>query len=97
VAKLIAARIAGKAKPAPFRYRHWGSLATIGRRSAVIDFGIFRVKGALAWWLWGFAHIYFLINMRNRLTVAIHWLWSYLTFERGARLITGSEVVKTKD
>jgi NADH dehydrogenase FAD-containing subunit len=96
VAKLIAARIAGKPKPAPFRYRHWGSLATIGRRSAVIDFGIFRVKGALAWWLWGFAHIYFLISMRNRLTVAIQWLWSYLTFERGARLITGTENVKAK-
>lgn len=91
VARMIHARVSGaKAVPA-FRYRHWGSLATIGRRSAVIDFGRVQLSGWLAWWIWGIAHIYFLISMRNRLIVAIQWLWSYLTFERGARLITGSD------
>jgi NADH dehydrogenase len=64
---------------------------TIGRRAAVIDFGWLRLKGALAWWIWGIAHIYFLIGFRNRIIVALQWLWSYLMFERGARLIMGNE------
>jgi NADH dehydrogenase FAD-containing subunit len=89
VAKVIAARLAGKAPPLPFAYRHLGSLATIGRGSAVADFGFLRVRGALAWWLWGVVHVLFLIGFRNRIAVSIDWLWSYLTFERGARLITG--------
>ncbi|RMB02913.1 NAD(P)/FAD-dependent oxidoreductase [Eilatimonas milleporae] len=89
VAGSIAARVAGKPAPAPFRYRDRGQLATIGRKAAVIAFGRLRLKGWLAWWLWGIAHIYFLIDLRNRLIVATQWLWSYLSFERGARLITG--------
>jgi len=72
------------------RYRHYGSLATIGRQAAVADFGGIRVRGAAAWWLWGAAHIAFLIGMRNRITVLASWLWAYLTFRRGSRLITGS-------
>lgn len=76
--------------PEPFRYRHQGNLATIGRRSAVIDFGRIEVKGFLAWLLWGAAHIYFLIGFRNRLMVMLHWLWAYVTFRQGVRLITGS-------
>jgi NADH dehydrogenase/putative oxidoreductase len=90
VARLIRARIAGRADPAPFRYRHLGSLATIGRQSAVADFGFVRVRGSLAWWLWGAAHIVFLVGGRNRATVLIQWLWAYLTFRRGTRLITGA-------
>lgn len=89
VAKLLRNRIAGK-PTAPFRYRHSGDLATIGRKSAVVDFGWIRLKGTLAWLLWSFAHIYFLIGFRNRLFVALNWLWAYATFHRGARLITGS-------
>ena len=89
VARVIRARVAGRQAPVPFRYFNAGNLATIGRRAAVADFGFLRVSGWLAWWMWGLVHIYFLIGMRNRLIVAIHWLWSYLTFQRGARLITG--------
>jgi NADH:ubiquinone reductase (H+-translocating) len=72
----------------PFRYRHSGNLATIGRRRAVIEFGRLRLTGFMAWLLWGIAHIFFLIGFRNRLVVAIDWLWSYLWFRGGARLIT---------
>ena len=89
VAEVIKARLAGKAHAPPFRYRDRGKLATIGRRAAIIAFGRLRLTGWLAWWIWGIAHIYFLISLRNRLIVAMQWLWSYVTFERGARLITG--------
>lgn len=88
VGRLIARRASGKPDPAPFRYRNAGQLATIGRRAAVVDFGRLRFKGRLAWWFWGIVHIYFLINARSRTIVAIEWLWSYLTYDRGARLIT---------
>jgi NADH:ubiquinone reductase (H+-translocating) len=88
VGRLIARRAAGQPDPAPFRYRDAGQLATIGRRAAVVDFGRLRFKGRLAWWFWGIVHIYFLINARSRMIVAIEWLWSYLTYDRGARLIT---------
>lgn len=88
VGKLIAARVAGREAPQPFRYRHAGDLATIGRRAAVVKIGRFELTGFLAWWFWGVAHIYFLIGLRNRFVVAITWLWSWLTFRRGARLIS---------
>lgn len=91
VGRLIRAAVEGRGLPGPFRYRNWGNMATIGRRAAVIDWGTFRLRGRLAWWLWGFVHIYFLINLRSRLIVAIQWLWSYLMFDSGARLITGLE------
>jgi len=88
VADVIRARLRGAPAPAPFRYRHQGDLATIGKRRAVIDFGWIKLKGTIAWWLWGFAHIYFLIGVRNRLSVALNWLWIYARDQRGARLIT---------
>jgi NADH dehydrogenase len=91
VARVIAAAVKGEERPSAFRYRHQGSLATIGRHEAVIDFGRIRLSGWLAWWVWGFAHVYFLIGMRNRLLVATQWLFSYVTFGRGARLIAGTE------
>src|SRR5690606_34941070 len=87
VAKAIRARLEGR-KIAPFRYRSAGDLATIGKRAAVVDFGWLRLKGWLAWWLWGLAHIYFLIGLRYRLAVALSWLWIYATGQRSARLIT---------
>jgi NADH dehydrogenase len=87
VARVIAARLSGARDPGPFRYRDVGSLAIIGRREAVADFGRLRLHGRLGWIVWGVAHIYFLIGFRNRLLVALQWLWSYLTYERGARLI----------
>jgi NADH dehydrogenase len=71
-----------------FHYHHEGSLAQIGKRKAVIDFGWLRLRGAVAWWLWGIAHIYFLVGVRSRLSVALNWLWIYMRNQRGARLIT---------
>ena len=91
VANVIARRLAGQPAPAPFRYRNPGDLATIGRKCAVIDFGLLRLTGLPAWLLWSAAHVYFLIGARHRLMVAINWIWSYVTFERGARLITGAD------
>lgn len=74
-----------------FHYHDKGSLATIGRAAAVAQFGKFELSGYLAWLAWLFVHILFLIGFRNRLLVMIQWSWSYLTYERGARLITGSD------
>ena len=95
VADTIKARLRGETK-GPFRYQHAGSLAQIGKRKAVIDFGRFKLRGTLAWWIWGIAHIYFLIGLRNRLSVAISWLWIHARDQRAARLITqgSSKVVR---
>ncbi|MDH3694938.1 MAG: FAD-dependent oxidoreductase, partial [Gammaproteobacteria bacterium] len=90
-AKVIAARILDNKTPAPFRYRHAGNLATIGRSSAVIEFSFLKLKGLLAWWIWGVAHIYFLVGVPSPIIVTFRWFWQYLTYGRGARLITGSE------
>jgi NADH dehydrogenase len=87
VAETIKARLRGEKLP-PFRYRHAGSLAQIGKRLAVIDFGRVKLRGAIAWWIWGIAHIYFLIGLRHRLAVALTWLWIYARDQRAARLIT---------
>jgi NADH dehydrogenase len=91
VAAVIRRRLAGDSSPLPFHYRHAGNLATIGKRAAVIDFGWLKLRGYIAWWIWGMAHIYFLIGVRNRLAVALSWLWIYLTGTRGACLITQGE------
>ena len=88
VARTIKHRLAGDSQPRPFRYMHAGDLATIGKRSAVIDFGWCKLRGWIAWWVWGLAHIYFLIGLRNRLAVALSWLWIYITGSRSACLIT---------
>ncbi|MEQ8328654.1 MAG: NAD(P)/FAD-dependent oxidoreductase [Parvibaculum sp.] len=88
-AKAIRAALKGETA-APFRYWHQGNLATIGRKSAIVDFGRFHLKGFLAWLVWGAAHIYFLIGFRNRLIVMLHWIWAYVTMRQGVRLITGS-------
>jgi NADH:ubiquinone reductase (H+-translocating) len=91
VASVIKAVVNGRERPRPFRYRHDGNLATIGRNAAVIDFGKLAVIGFPAWVIWAVAHVYFLIGMRHRLLVALQWAWSYVTFGRGARLIVGSD------
>jgi NADH dehydrogenase len=91
VAKLIRTRMSG-GDLAPFRYRDPGLLATIGRKKAVAQFGRLRLSGYLAWWLWSVAHIYFLIGFRNRLVVAMNWAWTYVSFQRGSRLITGADL-----
>ena len=88
VARTLRMRLGGDSRPQNFRYQHAGNLATIGKRAAVIDFGRVKVRGWLAWWIWGLAHIYFLIGLRNRLAVALSWLWIYATGSRSACLIT---------
>ena len=88
VAALIKQRLAGATASKPFNYRHAGDIATIGKRAAVIDFGWIQLKGWIAWWAWGLAHIYFLIDVKNRLAVALSWLWIYLSGQRSSRLIT---------
>jgi NADH:quinone reductase (non-electrogenic) len=88
VGRLIAARVAGQTPPPPFRYRHLGDLATIGRHAAVVKLGRLELTGFLGWLFWSLVHIYFLIGVRDRFIVAFTWLWDYITFQRGARLIT---------
>lgn len=90
VAEAVLRRIAHKAPPPAFRYRNWGNLATIGRSRAVADFGWLRLTGYPAWLLWCVAHVLFLIGLRSRILVCANWAWNYMTFERGARLITGA-------
>ena len=88
VAAAIRARLAGK-PAARFRYRDYGNLATIGRMAAVVHLGRLRLSGALAWWFWLTAHIFFLIGFRNRLVVMLDWTWAYWSYQRGARIILG--------
>ena len=87
-ANVVRARIAGDTNAMPFHYRHLGDIATIGRSRALIDFGWIRLTGWLGWWVWGAAHIYFLIGLKNRIFIALNWLWIYLSGYRSARLIT---------
>jgi NADH:ubiquinone reductase (H+-translocating) len=88
-ARNLGASLAGRPTK-PFRYRDFGQLATIGRSKAVAMFGRVHIWGWLAWVAWLTAHIYFLIGFRNRLIVLIDWAWSYWTFERAARIVTGA-------
>ncbi|WP_136621126.1 MULTISPECIES: NAD(P)/FAD-dependent oxidoreductase [Mesorhizobium] len=94
VAEVIKARPRGKDVPRPFTYKNAGNLATIGKRAAIVDFGWISLKGRMAWWIWGIAHIFFLIGLRNRLAVALNWLWIHTSGERSARLITQGEAKK---
>ncbi|HWV19453.1 MAG TPA: NAD(P)/FAD-dependent oxidoreductase [Devosia sp.] len=87
-ARAVLRQVAGDHTKQAFAYDHAGDLATIGRQAAVIDFGRITLKGWLAWWVWGIAHIYFLVDAKNRIFVAMNWLWIYLTGQRSARLIT---------
>ncbi|MBN0523584.1 NAD(P)/FAD-dependent oxidoreductase, partial [Pseudomonas aeruginosa] len=87
VANLIGRRLQGKPADGPFKYRHQGNLATIGRSLAVIDMGRVKLRGAFAWWIWKLAHIYFLIGTRNRLSVALSWVWNHSIGYRGSRII----------
>ncbi|MCO6393011.1 FAD-dependent oxidoreductase [Aliihoeflea aestuarii] len=94
VTRTIRARLTGKPVPGPFRYRHLGNLATIGPNAAVIELGRFRLKGRLAWWVWGVAHIYFLVSARSRLVVTLNWLWNFVSGQNSARLITQKETLR---
>src|SRR5215813_4999214 len=96
VANLLMAQAQGRTLPG-FRYRDFGSMATIGRKRAVAQIGTFKTSGLVAWLLWSLAHIYFLIGFRNRLAVAMNWCWNYVTFQRGTRLITGISGSRIED
>ncbi len=89
VARSLRARLRG-APTTAFRYRDYGQLATVGRRAAVVQLGPLRLTGAIAWWFWLTAHIFFLIGFRNRLVVLIDWASAYWTYRRGARIIVNS-------
>lgn len=89
VARVIVARLRGKTPPV-FRYHNHGSLATIGRSKAVADLGRFHVSGFFAWITWLLVHLMQLVSFRNRVLVLLQWAWNYFTYDRSARLITGS-------
>jgi NADH dehydrogenase len=95
VGALITSRFGGRA-PKPFSYRDFGQHATVGRNFAIADFGRFQFTGWPGWMLWSVTHVWFLVGFRSRFSVASQWLWSYLTWERGARLITGAEVAMAR-
>lgn len=86
--KALYRRLTRGVPPPPFRFRNLGNMATVGRNAAIADFGRLRLKGRLAWLLWGIVHVYLLVGFQNRLLVSLQWLWAYITFQRGARLIT---------
>ena len=86
----IAAELRGEPRK-NFHYFNKGNLATIGRAAAVAEFGKIHISGFVAWLAWLFIHIFFLIGFRNRIIVLVQWAWSYFTYERGARLITGDK------
>jgi NADH dehydrogenase len=88
VARLVRERMKGQTLP-PFRYTDAGSMAVIGQNKAVADLKQIKFSGAIAWFLWIFAHIYYLIEFDNKLIVMLQWGWNYFTRNRGARLITG--------
>jgi NADH dehydrogenase/putative oxidoreductase len=90
VARLIRAEVEERPAPGPFRYQHLGSLATIGRKAAVVSFGRLQLWGSPAWWLWGLIHVGFLVGIRNRVATLLNWFWAYLTFHAAVRLITGA-------
>lgn len=90
VAQLIGDRLAGKTTKA-FRYSNKGSMAVIGQNEAVVDLRFIKFAGPLAWFVWIFAHIYYLIEFDNKLVVMVQWAWNYFTRNRGARIITGLE------
>jgi NADH dehydrogenase len=92
VARTIRDALKGKTERLPFQYRDKGSMATIGRSRAVAEMGNLKLTGFLAWLAWLFVHIWYLIGFRNRLLVFFDWSWSYFTFRRGARLITGGRM-----
>jgi NADH:ubiquinone reductase (H+-translocating) len=91
VGEVVRRRLCNEPAIGPFRYRDRGTLATIGRNSAVADLPWARLTGTIAWLLWGAVHIFFLIGFRNRVAVFLNWVWAWLTYGRGARLITGDE------
>jgi NADH dehydrogenase len=88
VGHVIAARVQGRQEPSAFSYKHQGDLAVIGRKSAVVGLGKLRLSGFVAWIFWCLVHVLFLIGFRSKAVVAFEWLWSFVTRQRSARLIS---------
>ena len=88
VAKVLMTRLIGQPAPPPFHYDDQGQLAMVGRSAAVADLGRVKMTGVIGWLLWSVVHLFFLIGARNRLAVYFNWVWAWLTYGRGARLIT---------
>ncbi len=93
--KALPARILRNETPPPFRFHNRGNLAVVGRNSAVVHWDSFKLQGFIAWLVWGIAHVYLLVGFHNRFLVTMRWLWTYLTFQRGSRLIT-EDVIRTQ-
>ena len=91
VGRRIAAVIASRPAETRFRYRDQGELATIGRKAAVVRIGRVKLTGFIAWLFWSIVHIFFLVTLRDRIVVSLNWLWSYLTFQRSARVVTRAD------
>jgi len=89
LAGVIRARVEGRGHPGPFRYRNYGQLAVLGRSAAVADFGWLRIDGIIAWLLWSAVHLFLLLGTRNKMVVYLNWVWAWLTYASGARLMTG--------
>jgi len=87
VARALRARVDGRRDDAPFAYKDYGNLATVGRRAAVVDLRGLKLSGLLAWWFWLGAHLFFLIGFRNRFVVLTNWAWAYWTYQRNARVV----------
>jgi NADH dehydrogenase len=87
VGRAIRASIEARRPLGPFRYRDYGTLATIGRRAAVVQLPFTRLSGRVAWWFWVVAHLVYLIGFRNRLVVLIDWAWAYVSYQRAARIV----------
>jgi NADH dehydrogenase len=93
--KALLARLVHNGTPAPFRFHSRGNLAVVGRNEAVVHWDSIKLKGFIAWLVWGIAHVYLLVGFHNRFLVSMRWLWTYLTFQRGGRLIT-EDVIRTQ-
>ena len=96
VAKVIKSKLAGKPAPAPFAYKDYGTMATIGRGKAIVDIKFMSFNGYFAWWLWGIIHILPLISFRNCLIVSLEWLFAYITNQRSTRPITVSKDIESE-
>jgi NADH dehydrogenase len=89
ISRVIRAQVEGRSHPGPFRYRNYGQLAVLGRSAAVADFGWLRIDGIIAWVLWSAVHLFLLLGTRNKMVVYLNWVWAWLTYGSGARLMTG--------
>jgi NADH dehydrogenase len=94
--RVLRARLDGNPPPPAFHYRNYGQLAVLGRSAAVADFGWIRLKGSAAWMIWSAVHLFLLLGARNKMIVYLNWVWAWLTYGSGARLMTGADRAKAE-